>query len=47
MNRQKWLAKMEREGRADDALVIINGIRFTPRQIANNELLWMYVVKSI
>jgi len=47
MNRQKWLAKMERDGRADETLVVINGKRFTTREIAKNELLWINVVKSI
>ena len=47
MNRYEWLAKMEREGRADDTIIIINGKQFTPRDIAKKELLWMQVVKSI
>ena len=47
MRRQEWLAKMEREGRADKTLVIINGKHFTPREIAKNELFWMQVVKSL
>ena len=47
MNRQEWLAKMEREGRADETILIINGKHFTPREIAKKELLWMQVVKSI
>jgi hypothetical protein len=47
MNRKKWLEKMERDGRADDTLIIINGRHYTPRDIAKKELFWIQVVKSI
>ena len=47
MNRQEWLAKMEREGRADETIIIIYGKHFTPRELVEKELLWMQVVKSI
>ena len=46
-NRQDWLAKLEKEGKADETLIIINGKPFTPREIAKKELLWIQVVKSI
>ena len=44
---KKWLEKMEKEGRADEVFIIIHGKEFTPREIANNELLWIQVVKSV
>jgi len=47
MNRTEWLAKMEKEGRADETFIIIHGKEFTPREIAKNELLWIQVVKSV
>jgi len=46
-SRQKWLAKLNKEGKADEILIIINGKSFTPREIAKKELLWIQVVKSI
>ena len=44
---EKWLEKIEKEGRADDVFFIIHGKQFTPREIAKNDLLWMQVVKSV
>lgn len=47
MNRENWLSKMEKEGRSDETFIIINGKEFTPKEIAENELLWIQVVKSV
>jgi len=44
---EKWLEKIENEGRADEVFLIIHGKQFTPREIAKNDLLWMQVVKSV
>ena len=44
---EKWLEKIENEGRADEVFLIIHGNQFTPREIAKNDLLWMQVVKSV
>jgi len=44
---EKWLEKMEKEGKADEIFLIIGGKEFTPREIAKNELLFMQMVKSV
>jgi len=44
---QIWLEKFEKEGRADEVFILIHGKEFTPREIAQNDLLWMQVVKSV
>lgn len=33
LHRQKWSAKLEKEGKADDTLIIINKKPYTPREI--------------
>lgn len=47
LNRKIWLKKMEEKGIADDVFLILNGTKYTPRDIAKNELFWMQVVKSV
>ena len=45
---EKWLEKMEKEGRADEVFLIIRGKKFTPRQIASMDyIFWKQVVKSV
>ena len=44
---QTWLEKFEKKGRADEVFLIINGKEFTPREIAQNDILWIQVVKSV
>jgi hypothetical protein len=45
---KKWLEKMEREGRADEIYFILNGKKYTPRQIASMDYrFWLQVVKSV
>lgn len=43
-----WLEKFEKEGRPDDVYFILNGKKYTPRQIASmNYRFWKQVVKSV
>jgi len=45
---EKWLEKFEKEGRADEVLLIIRGKEYTPRQIASMDYrFWKQVVKSL
>jgi hypothetical protein len=44
----KWLEQYEKNGKADDVLVIIRGKEYTPRQIASMDyLFWKQIAKSI
>ena len=48
MNRSEWLAKIEKEGKADEVYLILNGKKYTPRQIASMDyIFWKQVVKSV
>lgn len=47
LNKEEWLDRREKESRADETFIIIRGKKFTPREIAKNELLWIQVVKSV
>ena len=47
MNRKEWLDKMIKDGKADETFPILWGKKYSPRDIAKNELFWMQVVKSI
>ena len=43
-----WLEKMEKEGKADEVFLIIQGNEYTPRQIATMDyIFWKQVVKSV
>ena len=47
INRKEWLDKMIKDGKADETFLIMCGKKYTPRDIAKNELFWMYVVRSL
>ena len=45
---EKWLARFEIEGNADEVFLIINEKEYTPRQIASMDyVFWKQIVKSV
>ena len=43
-----WLEKLEKQGRADEVFLTIQGREYTPRQIACSDyMFWLQVVKSV
>ena len=48
LTQETWLKKMEEKGIADEVYLILNGKKYTPRQIASMDYrFWLQVVKSI